>query len=49
LSTFSDSAIDPTLTSNSIDESCENALDLTLSHLIKDEDLRHLSPPSVPV
>lgn len=47
LSTFSDSAIDPTLTPNSVAESCENASDLTLSHLIKDEDLRHLSPPSV--
>lgn len=47
LSTFSDSAIDPTLTPYSVAESCENASDLTLSHLIKDEDLRHLSPPSV--
>ncbi|XP_004492744.1 U-box domain-containing protein 33 isoform X2 [Cicer arietinum] len=46
LSTCSDSAIEPALTPNSVAESSEIALELSLSHLVI-EDLHHLSPPSV--
>ncbi|XP_057435649.1 U-box domain-containing protein 33-like isoform X2 [Lotus japonicus] len=45
-STCSDGAIEAALTPNLINEISENVIDLTLSHLIK-EDLRHSSPPSV--
>lgn len=45
-STCSDGAVEAALTPNLINEISENVIDLTLSHLIK-EDLRHSSPPSV--
>ncbi|CAK8542381.1 unnamed protein product [Lathyrus sativus] len=47
LSTCSDSAVEPTLTPNSVAESSENALDLTFSRMVIKEDLHRLSPPSV--
>ncbi|XP_027349803.1 U-box domain-containing protein 33 isoform X3 [Abrus precatorius] len=46
LSTCSDSAVESALTTSLITERSESVIDLTLSHLIK-EDLRHSSPPSV--
>ncbi|MED6121732.1 hypothetical protein PIB30_032967 [Stylosanthes scabra] len=47
LSVCSDSsAVDPTMTPNSISEITENVAELSLSHVIK-EDLHHSSPPSV--
>ncbi|WJX82980.1 hypothetical protein P8452_65677 [Trifolium repens] len=47
LSTFSDSAVEPTLTPDLVAESSMSALDLTFSRLDIKEDLHHLSPPSV--
>lgn len=48
LSICSDSsAVEPTLTPNLISESSENVVELTLSHVIKEDHHHSSSPPSV--